>query len=655
MTAGGIDDTLHDLGLYTKHGILKLQEIWNEIGVGEVEQVEKCVSVISSLRSVLDSLVIGERAWKDVLEAECLQLSECCNESNRVLGLPPLHPDTVDMPVLPKRDYFIARDVELKNMIDKMKLEIESLEERRTACITKLGLQPDHYPSIQSDNIHRILSLLQSQIKEFEEDMSRRTVRLNEQLTELCILVDSLEIDRSGLIEEGLLSEDDPDSLTLSDDAMNRRDDLISKYRNEVQDKKSLSTDLSEKLCRLHRLLYKDPLPDTADIRTSFSCPKPSSLTRLQEHLDELNKEKQGKLDAYVAGIKLEIDEFQKLCFQTRCQVSSSEDTNNTRDTSSDLKTSSTDTLDLPDILLDNLENKDTSNTDHSSRESLTRHALTRQDSVFSNQTKDDVDEINLIDDEDDDLTKSNHVLSKDINSSSDHTDDISKSDGVSLVYGVSNVDEVSNISSIDNIANLGSISRADSISRLEEELETWESFYKSNREMFEMIRKWKELNERFFELEAPSPDKYNNRGGALLQSQKEAAKISKEIPKIENKVVAEIEKMVGEEIRINGLHPEDYFIENRATTTLSRMNSVRRSRKKSDINNKNLNSPRTVQPSSEDRPRTRSVGKGGSLGRKKGSEVAPPTPEQRRNSVNKRSIRRRISKEAGLDKVGLK
>ena len=59
-----------------------------------------------------------------MLEAECLQLSECCNESNRVLGLPPLHPDTVDMPVLPKRDYFIARDVELKNMIDKMKLEV---------------------------------------------------------------------------------------------------------------------------------------------------------------------------------------------------------------------------------------------------------------------------------------------------------------------------------------------------------------------------------------------------------------------------------------------------------------------------------------------------------------------------------------------------
>ena len=29
MTAGGIDDTLHELGLYIKHGILRLQETWN--------------------------------------------------------------------------------------------------------------------------------------------------------------------------------------------------------------------------------------------------------------------------------------------------------------------------------------------------------------------------------------------------------------------------------------------------------------------------------------------------------------------------------------------------------------------------------------------------------------------------------------------------
>lgn len=51
----------------------------------------------------------------------------------------------------------------------------------------------------------------------------------------------------------------------------------------------------------------------------------------------------------------------------------------------------------------------------------------------------------------------------------------------------------------------------------------------------------------RFAELDTPSPDKYNNRGGSLLQSQKEAAKISKELPKIESKVLAEMDKTIGE------------------------------------------------------------------------------------------------------------
>ena len=50
-------------------------------------------------------------------------------------------------------------------------------------------------------------------------------------------------------------------------------------------------------------------------------------------------------------------------------------------------------------------------------------------------------------------------------------------------------------------------------------------------------------------EIESPSLAKYNNRGGSLLQGQKEAAKISKEIPKLEGRVIAEMDKMVGEVI----------------------------------------------------------------------------------------------------------
>ena len=37
-----------------------------------------------------------------------------------------------------------------------------------------------------------------------------------------------------------------------------------------------------------------------------------------------------------------------------------------------------------------------------------------------------------------------------------------------------------------------------DYVPELEEELETWESFYRSNYDVFELIRKWKELNDRY-------------------------------------------------------------------------------------------------------------------------------------------------------------
>ena len=63
-------------------------------------------------------------------------------------------------------------------------------------------------------------------------------------------------------------------------------------------------------------------------------------------------------------------------------------------------------------------------------------------------------------------------------------------------------------------------------------------------------------------ELQTPSPDKYNNRGGSLLQSQKEAAKITKEIPKLEAKVLSEVEKLDGEvNTVITGILINNFYI----------------------------------------------------------------------------------------------
>eukprot|EP00116_Pleurobrachia_bachei_P009625 sb/3469887/ len=165
MTKGSIDETLSSLNLYIKHGILQLQDTWEEIGLEREDQAQKCDSIVSSLRSVLDSIVIGENAYKECLDEECLELSQRCNESFKLLGMPTFNPGSLTVPLLTRKNFLIKKSEELKEEVAVKTAQIEKLEERKTQCIQRLGLQPDHYPTIQSDNITRIISLLEIQVR----------------------------------------------------------------------------------------------------------------------------------------------------------------------------------------------------------------------------------------------------------------------------------------------------------------------------------------------------------------------------------------------------------------------------------------------------------------------------------------------------------
>ena len=150
--------------------------------MSDTEQAEKCESVVSSLRSVLDSLVIGksrhdhiwasgqiwahaprskfqircdhsiylmmtkvfvllllpvaltnltrpsfhsgERAWRDCLEEECFQLAEQCNEHNRVLGNPLFRGESEVTALLARREMLGKRSQELAEDITTKKLEV---------------------------------------------------------------------------------------------------------------------------------------------------------------------------------------------------------------------------------------------------------------------------------------------------------------------------------------------------------------------------------------------------------------------------------------------------------------------------------------------------------------------------------------------------
>ncbi|XP_038046048.1 protein regulator of cytokinesis 1-like isoform X2 [Patiria miniata] len=82
-----------------------------------------------------------------------------------------------------------------------------------------------------------------------------------------------------------------------------------------------------------------------------------------------------------------------------------------------------------------------------------------------------------------------------------------------------------------------------------DEELARLKAYYQENKEIIECIKKredmWKKMLE--FEKKAYDPNRYNNRGGNLLQEEKERKKINRDLPKLE-KTLAERISMFEEE-----------------------------------------------------------------------------------------------------------
>ncbi|XP_062560143.1 protein regulator of cytokinesis 1-like [Armigeres subalbatus] len=73
-----------------------------------------------------------------------------------------------------------------------------------------------------------------------------------------------------------------------------------------------------------------------------------------------------------------------------------------------------------------------------------------------------------------------------------------------------------------------------------EMELSDLKEFYRNNEIIFQLVEQRKEMWEKMISLEQKSndPSRYNNRGGKLLEEEKERKRINVQLPKIENKLL---------------------------------------------------------------------------------------------------------------------
>jgi len=70
------------------------------------------------------------------------------------------------------------------------------------------------------------------------------------------------------------------------------------------------------------------------------------------------------------------------------------------------------------------------------------------------------------------------------------------------------------------------------------------QAYYEEHQDLFVNVNKWQELFNRMLELEAKAHDvnRFSNRGGNLLQEERERKKIHKQLPRIEEDLFSAIE-----------------------------------------------------------------------------------------------------------------
>lgn len=103
-------------------------------------------------------------------------------------------------------------------------------------------------------------------------------------------------------------------------------------------------------------------------------------------------------------------------------------------------------------------------------------------------------------------------------------------------------------------------------VDALETEIGRLQSFYQRHESLYSQVKQWEQLLEEFTVLEkkANDPNRYNNRGGALLQEEKTRKRIMKDLPKLEANLEELIKKWEEEQnlkFVIYGMAFSDYVV----------------------------------------------------------------------------------------------
>lgn len=301
---------------YLNRALARLQDIWEEVGILEVQRVQRTNDVHKHIKGLLDLMITEEMELKQRL----IESIEFCRKELCILctelQLPP-YEEKMGSTVLEQEDDCRKR---LKMMQEHKKQRMEELKslivkDRELCdimCTTPFNIDKNAVPSLkQLESYHAFLD-------EQTKEMGCRRKEFVSIKTGIAVCMDDLEHLPETSFETDVMCEDD-DTFCLSDDNIAALKVLLSQLQERKAERDLCCSNLRTKIQELWRLL-QTPEEEREALSEHMVQSKKKNVEALQEELQHLEVLKMQNMKSFTEAIRAEIAVLWARCFYSQEQ-----------------------------------------------------------------------------------------------------------------------------------------------------------------------------------------------------------------------------------------------------------------------------------------------------------------------------------------------
>ncbi|KAM9352344.1 protein regulator of cytokinesis 1-like [Symphorus nematophorus] len=301
---------------YLNRALVRLQVIWEEIGIPEEQRLQRTNDVHKHIKGLLDLMITEEEGLKkrvlNSIEAHQKELSELCSE----LSMPPFEEEDgctmLQMEKNSRTRLEVLREQKRQRMEELKGLIGTDRELCDIMCTTPFCIDQHSVPSLQQLEAYR------TYLGDLTKEKERRHDEFVSLKKEIVVCMDDLEQHPETSFEMDVMCEDE-EAFCLSDDNISALKLLLSQLQERKAENELRCAAFRTKIQELWERL-QIPQEDREALSEHMVKSKKRNIEALRAEADRLEVLKLQSIKSFIESVRAEIALFWERCFYSQEQ-----------------------------------------------------------------------------------------------------------------------------------------------------------------------------------------------------------------------------------------------------------------------------------------------------------------------------------------------